>query len=150
MMLTMVDQADLPLARLTSQRPSIMFVRDLSKESLSVRPGDRKAGDLRNVLAFCTGSVLVCGIARSGRIARVKRQELDGATLHGGRIPGWASRVCLVTILDRNTAVVPRVRVDQHAGSSEFLGSFNLGMVSNVAYASELCSVTFRPLKIAP
>ena len=74
---TMVDQADLSLARLACERPRIVLVRYLSKEALSVRPRNRETGDLWDVLAFHTRSVLVCGIAWSGRVTRVKRQEFD-------------------------------------------------------------------------
>lgn len=84
-------------------------MRDLGKEALSIRPGDRKAWDLRDVLAFGTSSVFIRGVSRGGRVTRVERQELNGAALYRGGVPGWASGVNFVAVLDCHASIVTRV-----------------------------------------
>lgn len=55
---------------------------DLFEENLRISPRDRQARDLGDIFALGASDILISRIARRCRIPRVKRQELDRATLN--------------------------------------------------------------------
>ena len=119
---------------------------DFFEQHLRVGPRNRQAGNRRYALPGRAIRVLIRREPRSCGVSRVHRKELDRSTLDGVWITSrtmwvsgrkrlrsgrmiWAEGVAhsrAVTVFNGDTAIALRVRIHQHASSTEFLSALNL------------------------
>ena len=124
----MVDQFDRLVTWLSKHSKGIFRCcpGDLLQQDLRIRPRDRQARNLRDVLALRARGVLVGRETGSGRVAGVQRDELYATALHRRRVACGALGVRRVAVGDCDCAVVARIGVDEHASSTEFLRALDL------------------------
>lgn len=80
----MIDNLDYPV---------LTAFFDLLEQALCIIPGNRYAGNGGDVASFRASRIFVSRVSRCRGIARVDREELYGAALHGVEVTCGALRI---------------------------------------------------------